>query len=98
MCHEINTNSNLIFLFSASNPNYFTKREALCGDVHLKYTILRFIPKTYYNAKEDESKTKHMNRVAPSSDIIDIHYSHTSNTNEPNKNEPVTKVMSLLKM
>ena len=83
-------------LFSASNPSYFTQRDALCGDVHLKYTILRFIPKIYFDAKEDELKVKDVNRVAPNSDIIDIHYSHTSNANGVNKeiNQPSTEVNS----
>ena len=53
----------------------------MCGDVQLKYTILRFIPKSHDYAKEDESNSKDVNRVAPNSDIIDIHYGHTSNTN-----------------
>ena len=86
-------------LFSASNPSYFTQRDALCGDVHLRYTILRFIPKIYFNEKEVELKVKDVNRVAPNSDIIDIHYSHTSNANGANKgiNEPDTEVNSKLK-
>ena len=53
----------------------------MCGDVQLKYTILRFIPKSHDYAKEDKSNAKDVNRVAPNSDIIDIHYGHTSNTN-----------------
>ena len=70
----------------------------MCGDVQLKYTILRFIPNNYDNAKEDESNEKDVNRVAPNSDIIDIHYGHTSNTNGiiKGKNEQVAKVSSFL--
>ena len=86
-------------LFSASNPSYFTQRDALCGDVHLRYTILRFIPKICFNERKDELKVKDVNHVAPNSDIIDIHYSHTSNANGANKgmNEPDTEVNSRLK-
>ena len=82
------------YLFLASNPNYFTQREALCGDVHLRYTILRFIPKRYDNEKKSEAKSKAVNRVVPNSDIVDIHYSHTSKSNGINKpkNEHVAKV------
>ena len=71
----------------------------MCGDVHLRYTILRFIPKIYFNERKDELKVKDVNHVAPNSDIIDIHYSHTSNANGANKgiNEPDTEVNSKLK-
>ena len=59
---------------------------------------MRFIPKIYDNAKEDEPNEKDVNRVAPNSDIIDIHYGHTSNTNGVNKgkNEQVAKVNTFL--
>ena len=71
----------------------------MCGDVQHKYTILRFIPKSHDYAKEDESNSKDVNRVAPNSDIIDIHYGHTSNTNGiiKEKNEQVSKVKYLFK-
>ena len=50
----------------------------------------------YFDKKEDELKEEDVNRVAPNSDIIDIHYSHTSNANGVNKgiNEPSTEVYS----
>ena len=58
---------------------------------------MRFIPKIYDNAKEDEPNEKDVNRVAPNSDIIDIHYGHTSNTNGiiKGKNEQVAQVSFL---
>ena len=67
-----------MFIISASNPNYFTSREALCGDVYLKYTILRFIPTNNEPQgilKQEDAKKN----LVPSSDMVDIHYSHTSN-------------------
>ena len=68
-----------IYIISASNPNYFTPREALCGDVYLKYTILRFISTN--NEPRRKLKKEDVKKEAPSSDIIDIHYSHTSTPN-----------------
>ena len=68
----------LLFITSASNPNYFTQREALCGDVHLRYTILRFISKN--NDRESKTEDRQIG-MAPSSDVIDIDYGHTSNSN-----------------
>ena len=69
-----------IFIISASNPNYFTPREALCGDVYLKYTILRFIT-TNNEPPRNVKKQDVKKNLTPSSDIIDIHYSHTSVSN-----------------
>ena len=73
--------------YLASNPNYFTQREALCGDVHLRYTILRFISTTkdvsLSNSDED------LNTASTGNDI-DINDAHSSNLNEEKKEQLVS--------
>ena len=73
--------------YLASNPNYFTQREALCGDVHLRYTILRFISTTkdipLSNSDEDLN-------TASTGDDIDINDAHSSNLNQENKGQLVS--------
>ena len=46
-----------IFSISASNPqNYFSKRDQLCGEIYLEYTIQRFEPiKQNRNSNPDEN-------------------------------------------
>ena len=70
--------------YLASNPNYFTPREALCGEVHLRYTILRFISTNkdlpLSNSNEDLNTDSTGN-------YIDINDAHSLNLNEENKGQ-----------
>ena len=52
----------MFYLFSASNPqNYFTKRDRLCGEIFLEYTIQRFdfVKKNKASNPEQEDTDHH---------------------------------------